>query len=175
MSVRPLVGHNERFLREHSHPVDPGFPDLSKAIADLWDTLATKRGVAMAAPQIGLPLRLFVWNLKRPRDPGGPPSRGVLINPEIRDRKGSVPVVEGCLSFPGLDLSIRRPEWISVSGQNEKGETVLYSGTGLFARMIEHEVDHLEGILLPDRQPVLSRILSAWRRRAWEKTLEGKG
>ena len=172
MPIRSLVGHRETSLRSVALRADPRSIEVRQAIIDLWDTLATQRGVALAAPQIGISCRLFVWNLKRPRDPGGPPARGVLLNPEIRERTGSVPVVEGCLSFPGLDLSIRRPERVTVSGQNEKGEEVVYTGSGLFARMIEHEVDHLEGILLPDRQPSLSRFLSLWRRILWEKRME---
>ncbi len=172
MPVRPLTGYKERSLRSVAFRADPASREIREAIVDLFDTLATQRGVALAAPQIGIPCRLFVWNLKRPRDPGGPPVRGVLINPEIRERTGSVPVVEGCLSFPGLDLSIRRPERVTVFGQNEKGEPVLYTGSGLFARMVEHEVDHLEGILLPDRQPPLSRLLSLGRRILWERRMK---
>lgn len=138
-------------------------------IEDLWDTLLTKRGVAMAAPQIGVPLRLFVFDLKRPSRAGNPPGRGVLINPAISHREGSVSVVEGCLSFPDLDLPILRPERITVSGQNERGEPVVYSGTGLFARMIEHEMDHLDGILLPDRQTAWGRLTFVFRRFRWER------
>ena len=172
MPVRPLVGHREESLRAVARCADPASREVLEAVKDLRDTLATQRGVAMAASQIGIPLRLFVWNLKRPLDPGGPPPKGVLVNPEILERTGSVPVVEGCLSFPGLDLSIRRPERVTVAGFDERGVRVVYTGSGLFARMVEHEVDHLEGILLPDRQPVLSRLLSHWRRTRWEKRWE---
>ena len=172
MPIRLMVGYQDPRLRALCTPADPTSPDIRQAVADLWDTLATQRGVAIAAPQIGLPVRLFVWNLKRARESGGPPTRGVLVNPVLIERKGSVPVIEGCLSFPGLDLSIRRPEWVTVSGFSEKGEPVAYSGSGLFARMIEHEMDHLDGVLLPDRQPALSRVLSFIRRRRWEKKME---
>ncbi len=172
MPVRPLVGHREPFLRAVARMADPASSEVREAVADLRETLATQRGIAMAAPQIGISLRLFVWNLKRPRDQGGPPAKGVLVNPEILERTGSVPVVEGCLSFPGLDLSIRRPEKVTVAGFDEKGDRVVYTGSGLFARMVEHEVDHLEGILLPDRQPALSRLLSHWRRTRWEERWE---
>jgi peptide deformylase len=172
MPVRSLVAYRENSLRAIARSAEPASREVREAAEDLRDTLATQRGVAMAAPQIGIPLRLFVWDLKRPRDPGGPPARGVLVNPEILERTGSVPVVEGCLSFPGLDLSIRRPERVTVAGFDLRGSRVVYTGSGLFARMVEHEVDHLEGILLPDRQPPLSRLLSLWRRRRWEKRWE---
>lgn len=171
MPVRSLVDYKETSLRRPSRLVDPADREVQAAIADLWDTLKTKKGLAMAAPQIGIPFRLFVYDLKRPQEKGAPPVRGVLINPELTVREGAVPVVEGCLSFPDLDLSIVRPAKVTVSGENERGEKVDYSGGGLFARMVEHEMDHLDGILLPDRQSSLGRWLSVWRRYRWEQKM----
>jgi len=173
MAVRPLVGYREASLRASCRPADPSDPDVRATIRDLWDTLKTKRGLAMASPQIGRPYRLFVFDLKRPpeRDSAAP-SKGVLINPEITRLEGRISVVEGCLSFPDLELSIVRPERVTVSGLNEAGESVVYSGGGLFARMIEHEMDHLEGILLPDRQTTWGRLSSLIRRRRWERSMD---
>ena len=171
MSVRPLVSHLDARLRTPSEPVDPRAPEVRQVVQDLWDTLATQKGVAMAAPQIGVAMRLFVFDLKRPREKGGPPTRGLLINPTIEHRFGSIAVIEGCLSFPGLDLSIRRPEGVVVSGYDLDGKKVVLEGRGLFARMVEHETDHLEGRLLPDRQNVLAAVLSYWRRRRWEERM----
>ena len=168
MPVRPLVPHLDRCLRVLSEPVDPCAPVVREIVRDLWDTLATQKGVAMAAPQIGVSLRLFVFDLKRPREKGGPPTRGLLVNPTIERRFGSIPVIEGCLSFPGLDLSVRRPEGVRVSGYDLEGKKIVLEGGGLFARMVEHETDHLDGRLLPDRQNTLSAMLSYWRRRRWE-------
>lgn len=172
MAVRPLVDFREKTLREPSRPVDPFDREVREAIRDLWDTLGTKRGLAMAAPQIGLSFRLFVYDLKRSSVKGNQaPVRGVLINPEIMHREGTITVVEGCLSFPDLDLSIVRPERVTVSGLNEAGERVVYSGEGLFARMIEHEMDHLDGVLLLDRQTSWGRLVSLWRRWTWERSM----
>ena len=171
MSVCPLVSHLDPLLRTPSEPVDPCAPEVRQVVQDLWDTLATQKGVAMAAPQIGVSMRLFVYDLKRPREKGGPPTRGLLINPTIERRFGSIPVIEGCLSFPGLDLSIRRPERVVVSGYGLDGKKVVLEGGGLFARMVEHETDHLEGRLLPDRQNGLAALLSYWRRRRWEERM----
>ena len=171
MAVQPLVSHLDGLLRAPSEPVDPQAPEVRQVVQDLWDTLATQKGVAMAAPQIGVSLRIFVFDLKRPREKGGPPTRGLLVNPTIERRFGSIPVIEGCLSFPGLDLSIHRPEGVVVSGYDLLGQKVVWEGGGLFARMVEHETDHLEGRLLPDRQNALSALLSYWRRRRWEKRM----
>lgn len=170
MAIHPLVDFHDPVLRIPSREVDPRDPEVGGAISDLWDTLKTKKGLAMAASQIGLPLRLFVFDLKRPMENRtSPPTRGVLINPRIVERSGSIAVTEGCLSFPDLDLSVTRPERVTVSGFDERGERVTYSGGGLFARMIDHEMDHLHGILLPDRQSATGRVLSAWRRFRWER------
>ncbi len=169
MAIRPLVSHLDPLLRMPSQTVDPVSPEVRAAVRDLWDTLATQKGVAMAAPQIGLSMRLFVFDLKRPREKGGPPTRGLLVNPKVESRSGAIPVIEGCLSFPGLDLAIRRPERVVVSGYDLDGNKVVLEGGGLFARMVEHETDHLDGRLLPDRQGALSSLLSYLRRRRWEK------
>jgi peptide deformylase len=171
MPVRSLVSHLDRGLRLPSEAVDPCSLEVRQVVQDLWDTLATQKGVAMAAPQIGVAWRIFVFDLKRPREKGGPPTRGLLVNPAIERRFGSIPVIEGCLSFPGLDLSIRRPEGVVVSGYDLEGKKIVLEGGGLFARMVEHETDHLEGRLLPDRQNALSSFLSFWRRRRWEERM----
>ncbi|MGC8500506.1 MAG: peptide deformylase [Leptospirillia bacterium] len=168
MAIRPLVSHLDPLLRTPSQTVDPVSPEVRAAVRDLWETLATQKGVALAAPQIGLSLRLFVFDLKRPREKGGPPVRGLLVNPKVESRSGSLPVVEGCLSFPGLDLAIRRPERVVVSGYDLDGKKIVLEGGGLFARMVEHETDHLDGRLLPDRQSALTALLSYWRKRRWE-------
>lgn len=170
MPVCRLTDFRSPLLRTPSRPGNPEDREAQQAVRDLWDTLGTKKGLAMAAPQIGIPLRLFVFDLKRPPEPGSSaPVRGVLFNPVLLSLEGSVPVIEGCLSFPGLDLPVRRPETVTVSGQNERGESVRYTGGGLFARMIAHEIDHLDGILLPDRQSSWGRLLSSFRRLRWER------
>lgn len=131
-------------LRSPSAPVtifDDGLRDL---IADLWDTCYGNRGVGLAAPQIGVPLQVAVVDTLQSLSSN---RRLVLINPKVVSTSGSQLGSEGCLSMPGLQWPITRPDYVRVEYQNIRGRRATITGRGLLARALLHETDHLAGVL----------------------------
>jgi peptide deformylase len=117
--------------------------DVRRLIADMLVTMRRARGVGLAAPQVGVPWRVLV------ADPGTGPL--ALVNPVYRRRWGSQVGPEGCLSIPGTVALIRRAEGVEVAGRNALGRGVVVRATGLLARVLQHEIDHLNGVLILDR------------------------
>jgi peptide deformylase len=127
-----------------------GTPELSQLLRDMFFTMHVANGVGLAANQIGLDLRLFVYDC-----PGEQGERhiGHLLNPELRFSGGDYRITrsEGCLSVPGARRELTRPGDVTVHGQDWRGNPVTLSATGLFARCLQHETDHTEGTLYVDR------------------------
>jgi peptide deformylase len=115
----------------------------------MFDLMYQANGIGLAANQVDLPYRLFVINLDS--DPAAAEKECVFINPVLRSPKGMTEAEEGCLSLPGLYGDVRRPERIVLNAYNLQGEEVTLKLDGLFARAVQHEVDHLDGILFTDR------------------------
>lgn len=140
LSIR-LIG--DPVLRTASEPVKDFGPGLSKLIADMEETMHDVDGAGLAAPQIGVNLRVFTY------EAGG--WDGHVVNPVLEvdesDQEGS----EGCLSVPGLGFPTPRRDWARVTGQNRHGEPITVEGTGVLARALQHETDHLDGILYINR------------------------
>lgn len=132
-------------LRARSKRVRAVDTSIRKLIADMLATMRGASGVGLAAPQIGVPLRVIVAEIGR--DPLA------LVNPRLRRRWGSQVGPEGCLSIPGLYADVRRALGVVVEGYNARGRRVVVRGRGLLARALQHEVDHLNGVLLTDRIP----------------------
>jgi peptide deformylase len=125
--------------------------DSVRAVAEeMLQLMYAGLGVGLAAPQVGLALRLFVLNLTG--DPAQGDQEEVIINPEILEREGSTDEEEGCLSLPGVFQRVTRPETIKVRAQNLRGEVLEKTVTGIEARGWQHEVDHLDGILIIDKK-----------------------
>jgi peptide deformylase len=142
-------------LRRRAEPADPAATATATLLDRLWHALETDGGVGLAAPQIGRAVRVFVV-----RDPGRPAGRQrlELINPELVETFGPrEPFEEGCLSFPGLYTTVWRPRGAVVRYQTRGGEHTELRDEGLLARIIQHEIDHLDGVLFIDH-------LSGWRR-----------
>lgn len=120
-------------------------------VREMFDLMYTKehRGIGLAANQVDLPYRLFVINLTS--DPAAKDEEFVFINPVLSHPKGSAEAEEGCLSLPGLFAQVRRPEKIRINAYNLSGEEVIYEVDDLFARAVQHETDHLDGVLFIDR------------------------
>ena len=116
--------------------------EILTLIEDMIETMNKSEGVGLAAPQVGIFKRIIVIDVGQ-----GPI---VAINPEIIEKKGHYIDIEGCLSIPGKQGEVERPEWVKVKALNEKGEEVIYCGEGLLARAFCHEIDHLNGILFVD-------------------------
>jgi peptide deformylase len=146
--IRPIVKYGERVLHEAAANVDDITPDLEKLIDDMVETMYAAPGVGLAAPQIGVPLRVFVIDLSVGRDPKG---LITLINPEFVEREGLQLEEEGCLSVPGFNATVVRPERVFVKGIDRAGHERVLEGTELLARAFQHEMDHLDGKVFLDR------------------------
>lgn len=162
MSRRELRFLGDPVLREECRPVEALDDEVRQLIIDLMDTMYAEEGIGLAAPQIGVPLRVFVYDV---RDDELVP--GALINPEIIDREGSVKDEEGCLSIPGLSDVVERSERIIIRGLDAEGSEVTIEADGLLSRCLQHENDHLDGVLFVDRLSPLKRrlILRKWAKR----------
>jgi peptide deformylase len=136
-------------LRRKAEPVVDFGPELRRLVADLWETMEANDGVGLAAPQVGVPLRLAVIAWKG--------RRFTLINPEILQTEGSEVGEEGCLSFPGIFEKVRRPDRVLVRARDERGEPFEVRVEGFLARAFCHEIDHLDGRLLIDHLSSLKR------------------
>ncbi|MFI5349166.1 MAG: peptide deformylase [Elusimicrobiota bacterium] len=156
MPVLRVTKHGERVLKTACPPIDYSAlkPELPALLKNMWATMAAARGVGLAAPQIGLSLRLAVIDVK----PEGKSQRLVLINPEILSTEGEVKDEEGCLSIPGVYAKLKRFSKARVRALDEHGEPWEMTGEGLLARAFQHEVDHLDGKLFVDRLPFEERL-----------------
>jgi peptide deformylase len=162
MALRPLRYMGDPVLREKAAPVDEITDELRRLIADMFDTMYAEEGVGLAAPQVGISARVIVVD---PHEDGVEPF--ALINPEIvafseETERGE----EGCLSIPGLKEVVERPAEVRVEALDREGRTVAIEAHGLLARILQHEVDHLDGILFLDRVSALKRkmLLNKWQK-----------
>lgn len=147
MSIRPILTYGDRLLEAPNSPVETFDAALESLIDDLFETGWQAPGLGLAAPQIGVNLRLATVDLSVGKDPD---QKIVLANPEIIETTGKVSLEEGCLSFPGLFTTLSRPRELVVRAQDERGEAFEIETSGLLAQAICHEVDHLDGRLLVD-------------------------
>lgn len=152
-----ITKHGETVLRRKGRLLDLELfrRDHPGLLSDMWETMYAAHGVGLAAPQVGLSLRLAVIDVQ----PDSPKSRKiVLVNPEIVHKEGSVLEEEGCLSIPGLYAKVKRAAKVKVKAFNEHGIPVEITGQGLLARALQHEIDHLNGRLFIDHLPFLQRF-----------------
>ena len=154
MAVREVLRLGDPRLRERARPVDdPTAAAIAALITDLRDTMAARNGAGLAAPQIGVPLRVVIFGITRnPRYPEAPPiPETVLINPLITPLgSGRELGWEGCLSVPGLRGAVPRWQRIRYAALDPQGRRVEVEAEGFHARVVQHECDHLDGLLFPD-------------------------
>ncbi|SCG64085.1 peptide deformylase [Micromonospora humi] len=167
MTVLDVRKVGDPVLRRVAEPVTTFDAELAALVRDLNDTLAAARGAGLAAPQIGVGLRVFAIN---PDLPGNERRLDHLVNPGLDfpdDEEQDGP--EGCLSIPGIYLDTRRRMNVAARGFTKDGDPVQVVGAGLLARCIQHETDHLDGVLFIDRQDPRGqeRILATLREAAW--------
>ena len=130
--------------------------DLVPLVHGMYETMDIEEGVGLAAPQVGVRKRIFTYDLHEGDGPG------VVINPEIVETSGEVTSEEGCLSVPGFHFEIVRAEHVTMRGLDLDGNEIVLEGDELLARMIQHEIDHLDGVLLLDRlEPEIRRAALA--------------
>ncbi len=149
MSIKRVLHYGEASLREPSKEVHKVSKKISELIHDLFDTMYANNGVGLAAPQIGVNLRVFVVDASTKEEPLEPM---VFINPKIIKKNGAVKSSEGCLSFPEAYTDVVRYKDIMVKAVNEHGKPFVMEvkGGNLLARCIQHENDHLDGVLFID-------------------------
>jgi len=161
--VLPILKYGHPALRQKGAPVEKLTPHIKQLIGDLLDTMYAAAGVGLAAQQIGHALQLTVIDVRGVKDRpstlelNGKPAAVdrfmplVLLNPSITPVNDPIAGPEGCLSFPEIYAEIARPESVHVVGMNEKGERIEFRCGGLLARAVQHETDHLHGVLFIDR------------------------
>ena len=154
--IRPILKYGDTPLHDQAQPVGGVTPEIERLIDDMIETMYAAPGIGLAAPQVGVSLRIFVIDLSVGRDPAGPL---VMINPEIVERDGVQLEEEGCLSVPGFNATVMRPMRAVIKGLDRNGEPQQYEGTGLLARAFQHEMDHLDGALFVDRLRGIKRDL----------------
>jgi peptide deformylase len=143
MAIRNIRKIGDELLRKKSKKVDEINERILTLIKDMQETMYAADGVGLAAPQVGILKRIAVIDVGQ-----GPIN---LINPEILETEGEYLDEEGCLSIPGQQGNVLRPEKVKVKALNEKGEEFVLEGEGLLARALCHEIDHLDGVLFIDK------------------------
>ncbi|MEZ5013197.1 MAG: peptide deformylase [Chitinophagales bacterium] len=170
--ILPIVGYGNPVLRKMAEPISADYPGLQELIANMWETMYNGRGVGLAAPQIGLSIRLFVVDSEQllhdkeeddDEEDGLRLTKGikkVFINPQILDESGEPWVYEeGCLSIPDVRVKISRKEIVRIKYMDSDFVEHTESYDEMNARIIQHEYDHVEGILLTDHMTPLKRSL----------------
>ncbi len=156
MALRTIVQDGDPILKKVCRPVTEFNARLAQLIDDMKETLVDACGLGLAAPQVGVMRRVCIVVDLPPEDDGAAPEEGEepeyrfieLVNPEIIDRQGSVGLYEGCLSFPGHNGYIERPEQVTVRAFDRDGNEFTATRTGMTARAICHECDHLDGVTI---------------------------
>jgi peptide deformylase len=154
--IRPLLRHGAPVLHRPADPVPTLTPEIQSVIDDLIQTMYAAPGIGLAAPQIGVSLRIYVVDVTAGRSSG---ELVVMVNPEFVERDGMQVEEEGCLSVPGFNASVVRPARVVVRGLDRQGVERTVEATGLLARAFQHEIDHLDGTLFTDRLRGIKRDL----------------
>ena len=174
MAILRIYETPEPILREISTPVEQVDDEVRALISDMFETMYDAPGIGLAAVQVGVPKRLLVMDLQEPEEEGGEPVKDprVFINPEILSHSDhEVPYTEGCLSVPDQYAEVMRPDRIRARWLDELGEQHEEDLDGLLAVCLQHEMDHLEGVLFIDhlsklkRDMVLKKLAKARRER----------
>ncbi len=172
MTVRPITIHGEPVLHRRADEVTEITDEIRTLVADMYETQDAARGVGLAAPQVGVGLRIFTWTFE---DSGDAPTRGHVINPVLtrigrtsQEDPSPDEESEGCLSVPGYSFPLKRSDHVRLTGIDVDGQPIDFEATGWFARIMQHEFDHLDGYLY------VNRLNGKWTRR-WKKSLRREG
>jgi peptide deformylase len=169
MALREIVLMGDPVLREVAEDVQAFDEELRSLVRDMFETMYHADGIGLAAPQIGLSRRVLVIDLRREDDDG---EQIALVNPRVTwhsDERAKQS--EGCLSIPGLEEVVERPAEVRVEGYDPEGNPVSLSADELLARALQHEIDHLDGVLFLDRVSPLKRrmLMKKWKKQQAEE------
>lgn len=164
--IYPIVKYPDPILQKPAEPIAIFDAELRKLVDDMFASMYDAQGIGLAAPQIGIPKRLTVIDLSFQKDPK---QKIVLINPEIVEQSGKQVEEEGCLSLPEIRDRVVRAAQVKVRAQDATGKPIEVDGTQLLARALQHEIDHLDGILFIFRLSRLKRDLQLRKIRKLQK------
>jgi peptide deformylase len=156
VALRPIRKHGDGILHLTAAPVDAVTTEIQALVDDMVESMYAAPGIGLAAPQVGVSLRIFVVDLSLGRERDG---LITMINPEWVERDGMQLEEEGCLSLPGFTATVARPQRAVVRGLDRDGRPHERAGDGLLARAFQHEMDHLDGTLFVDRLRGIKRDL----------------
>ena len=168
MAIRPIILLGEDpVLRQEADEVEVFDDDVEMLVRDMYETMYHADGIGLAAPQIGVPRRVLVVDLRREDEPE---AKVALVNPQVtwtsdETEKES----EGCLSIPGIEELVERPRAVKIEGRDPQGRDVSIEADELFSRALQHEIDHLDGVLFLDRVSPLKRRMAL---KKWKKLRE---
>ncbi len=154
MAIRPILIYGDPRLHEIAEPVEEINDEILDLIDDMFETMMENKGIGLASIQIGVNKAVIVIDLREDEEDG---TMLALINPEIVETVGSSTFEEGCLSIPSINAEVTRPEEITVRYISREGDHMEMKCNGLLARVIQHEYDHLQGILFPERMEAKER------------------
>jgi peptide deformylase len=155
--IRTILHYPDKRLRERGERVEAITPEIQQLVDDMAETMYAAPGVGLAATQIGEALQLFIVDVA---EENAPSDLRVFINPEILERTGEVSWQEGCLSFPGVQEDVDRAAHVRVRAQGRDGKWFELEADGLLAVAIQHEYDHLQGVLMIDHMGPLKKRLT---------------
>jgi peptide deformylase len=153
MPLRKIVTLPDPILRRKAHPVIRFDTDLQSLVDDMVETMRVAPGVGLAAPQVGIPSRVIVVEYPEDEDQEDAPKKlFIVVNPEIKEMSAETELgIEGCLSIPGLNGEVERALAVTVKGQTRHGQAFKIKAKGWLARIFQHEVDHINGVVFTDR------------------------
>lgn len=158
----PIVAYGDPVLKKNAKVIDQSYPNLTELIENMFETMYAASGVGLAAPQIGLPIRLFVIDATpfAEDEPELQTFKKVFINAQIQGESGELwKFNEGCLSIPEIREDVNRKEQVLISYYNENWNFIEETFNGMAARVIQHEYDHIEGKLFTDRISILRKTM----------------
>lgn len=168
MAIHDIVLMGDPVLRREADDVRDFDDALTTLVRDMFETMYHADGIGLAAPQIGLSKRVIVVDLRRGEDEDDESRSVAIVNPVVAwSSQETDKQSEGCLSIPGLEEVVRRPSAVRVEGRDPEGGEIHVEADGLFARALQHEIDHVNGILFLDRVSPLKRkmLLKKWKKR----------
>ena len=151
--------YGDPILRQKAAPVQTVTPEIRDVIGAMFDCMYRERGIGLAAPQVGIAQRIFVVDVETE---SGERSKYALVNPVMKETAGSIVGEEGCLSIPGIHADVKRHADVVFEALDEHGALVVVRAEGLLARALQHELDHLDGVLFIDRlSPIRRKLLES--------------